>query len=178
MKNILSVAILALVLLLGACGSDTDSTEKEVASVNSEQKGETTEKVDTEKNDDSQKKEFNELIADTDNVKVTLLGVEKVVDKEWDEEKFLVKFEVENKRQDTIEVQANEVSADGKMIDEMMLMMSTEVSAGKKADAVLTIENYEGDLPALEDNLEMILHIFSWDNDEFTEDHQVTIDLK
>lgn len=178
MKNVVYVSLLALLLMLSACGSTADSSEKEVDSVSGEPKGEPTEQVDSQESDDTQKKELNQEIANTDNVKITLLGVEKVIDKEWDEEKFLVTFEVENKRQDTIVAQAREVSADGKMIDESMLTMSTEISGGKKADAVLSIQNYDGDLPALEENLEMILNIFSWDDYDFSEDHKVTIDLK
>ncbi|MCG3088269.1 hypothetical protein [Sporosarcina cyprini] len=177
MKKLISLSLVALLLLLGACSSTSSSSEKEIKSASGEEKTQKTEATD-EAADDNQKKELNQAIADTENVKVTLLNVEKVVDKEWDEEKFLVNFEVENKREDTIEVQAREVSADGKMVDDSMLNMSTEVSGGKKADAVLTIQNYDGDLPALEENLEMILYIFSWEDDNFEEKHQVTIDLK
>ena len=87
---------------------------------------------------------------------------------------------MENKREDTIEVQAREVSADGKMIDEGMITMSQEVASGKKAVATLTVQNYEedGELPPMEENIEMLLHIFSWDDMDFTEDHEVMIDLK
>lgn len=111
-------------------------------------------------------------------MKATLVSVERKTDSLFGDS-VEVTFEVENKRSDTIEVQAREVSADGKMIDEAMLVMSQEVSSGKKADAVLTIQNFEedGELPAMEENIEMLLHIFSWDDFDFTEDHEVTIDL-
>ena len=177
MKKLLGLSILSLLVILGACSES--STEKENDSVNSEATGEQpTNTQDQEDASENEKKEFNEVIADTDNVKATLIGFEKIVDKTWDEEKYVVKFEVENKREDTIEVQAREVSADGKMIDDSMLMMSTEISGGKKADAELTIQNYDGDLPVIEENLEMILHIFSWDDYDFSEDHNVTLELK
>lgn len=175
MKKLLGLSLLSLLVILGACSES--STDKEVESVNSETESEQpTDKQ--EESSENQKKELNQVIADTENVKATLIGIEKIVDKTWDEEKFVVTFEVENKREDTIEVQAREVSADGKMIDDSMLMMSTEVSGGKRADAELTIQNYDGDLPAIEENLEMILHIFSWDDYDFTEDHKVTIEMK
>ena len=51
-------------------------------------------------------------------MKATLISIEKVVDTEWDEEYYDINIEIENKREDTIEVQAHEVSADGKMIDD------------------------------------------------------------
>ena len=176
MKKLVGLSILSLLVILGACSES--STEKEIDSANSEAKGEQPTKEQEDASEDNQKKEFNEVIADTDNVKATLIGIEKVVDKTWDEEKYVVTFEVENKREDTIEVQAREVSADGKMIDDSMLMMSTEISGGKRADAELIIQNYDGDLPIIEENLEMILHIFSWDDYDFSEDHNVTIEMK
>lgn len=118
------------------------------------------------------------MIVDNETIKATLISVEKIVDTDWDEEKVEVKFEVENKREDTIEVQAREVSADDKMIDDMMLSMSTEISSGKRADAILTIQNYEGDLPVIEENIEMLLHVFSWDDMDFEEQHPVLIEFK
>src|SRR5699024_6751356 len=123
-------------------------------------------------------KEFNKEIIDNDSVKATLVSVEHIVDKDWDEEKYDIKFEVENKMDDTVEVQAREVSADGKMVDESMLMMSQEISGGKVADAVLTIESFEGDdLPDMEEDLEMILHVFSWEDMEQEENIDVNIEF-
>src|SRR5699024_11467173 len=78
----------------------------------------------------------------------------------------------------TIVVQAREVSADGKMIDDMMISMSQEISGGKMADAVLEIENYDGDLPEIEEDIEMILHIFSWDDHDFEGDVDVKIEFE
>lgn len=83
------------------------------------------------------------------------------MDDYWDEEYYEVKFEVENKQSETITFQAREVSADGKMINDSMLSMSQDVSSGKKADAVLTIQNYNGNLPAVTKDFEMLLHVFS-----------------
>lgn len=167
--------ILIFMLTLAACG-ETTSEEKEVESVNADSK--TSEPATTEEEpaeDESEKQEFNEEVANSDNVLAKLISVEKIVDTTFDEEKYEVKFEVENKRDDTIAIQAREVSADGKMIDEGMLTMSTDIAGGKKADAVLTIQNFEGDLPELNNDLEMLLHVISWDDMEFEEQHEVNI---
>lgn len=163
--------------LISACGNSANDTDGDTTDT-------TDEVTEADKNEQSDKedggkvREYNQQIVDNENIRATLVRVEHIVDETWDEERVEIVFEVENKRSDTIEVQAREVSADGKMIDDMMLVMSQEVAAGKLADAVLKIENYEGDLPAMEDNIEMVLHIFSWDDMDYTEDHPVTIDLK
>jgi hypothetical protein len=106
-----------------------------------------------------------------------LTKVEKIVDKEWDEELYRVTYEVENKTDRTLTFQANEVSSDGKMIDEGMLTMSQDVAPGKKADAVLEIQNYEGPLPEIKNNLEMILRVYDEDY-VVEEDHRVSVDFK
>jgi ABC-type glycerol-3-phosphate transport system substrate-binding protein len=177
MKKLLALPLLLMVFLT-ACG-ETEVQDKEVASVESADKSAdtATEETKTEETD-TEKKELNQLIVDNENIKATLISIEKIIDTDFDEEKIEVKFEVENKRADTIDVQAREVSADGKMIDESMLSMSTEIAAGKKADAVMTIQNYEGDLPAVENDLEMLLHVFSWDNMDWEESHQVNVEFK
>lgn len=167
MKKALSIFMFIFIIgALAACGGDTDT-----------QGGDNAGQEESQANENV--KEFNQEIVDNDNVKATLISVERKTDDIFGDS-VEITFEVENKRDDTIEVQAREVSADGKMIDQSMLTMSQEVASGKKADAVLTVQNYEedGELPAMEENIEMLLHIFSWDNMDFTEDHEVTIDLK
>ncbi|MCG7337158.1 hypothetical protein MHZ95_18015 [Sporosarcina sp. ACRSM] len=175
MKKLIGFLMLAMVLVLAACGDDSvETTDKEVGSVTGEQKETNKEEVQ----DENEKNELNQEVADTENIKATLVSIEKIVDKEWDEEKYKVTFEVENKREDTITVQAREVSADGKMIDESMLMMSQDISGGKKADAVLEIQNYDGDLPEINENLELILYVFSNEDFETVEEHKVVTNLK
>lgn len=177
MKKIIFL-LLAMMVAVGlvACGED-DTEKKEVSSVESSDNNDDEAKAEDEAQDEGDVKELDQEIVDNDNFKATLTGVEKIVDKEWDEERIEVTFEVENKREDTIEVQAREVSADGKMVDESMLNMSQEVSGGKKADAVLTIENYDGDLPDMENDLEMKLNIFSWDDMDFEEAYDLKVEF-
>lgn len=111
-----------------------------------------TEEDKAEEDEEDKKQEFDKKIVDNDSVTVDLISVERIVDKDWDEERIEVTFEDEIKRDDTIEVQAREVSVDGKKIDEMMLSMSTEVASDELADAVFRIENYDGDLPYIGNN--------------------------
>lgn len=180
MKRLLFL-LLATVIVIGlaACGEGSETEEKEVSNVDaSEKSDETTETAEAEEQDGNEVKEINQEIVDNENFKATLMSVQKIVDKEWDEERIEITFEVENKREDTIDVQAREVSADDKMIDESMLSMSQEVAGGKKADAVLTIENYDGDLPTMEKNLEMKLAVIDWESLENDEEYDVKIDFK
>lgn len=180
MKKALFLTMLILALGLTSACSDKEVQVKEVEKVASaDETVEVTEEQAVETTEeDTFKEEINKVIVDNENITATLLSVEKIVDKDWDEEKVVVAFDIENKRPFTIEVQAREVSADGKMIDDMMLSMSTEISSGKRADAVLTIQNYDGDLPVIEENIEMFLHVFSWDDFDFEEQHPVLVEFK
>ena len=173
MKKLLVVGLSAL--MLAACGN-AEVTEKKVDKVESTEKASPEEQAAEQKQVDTIK--VGKQIADTPTMKATLVSVEKVVDKEWDEEYVDVKYEIENKLDKTIVIQAREVSADGKMIDEGMLDMSQEVAAGKKADAVMRVQNYEGELPTIETNLEMLLLAIDNDTYEDIEQHKVNVDFK
>lgn len=162
---------------LVACSDENNNNDENTTRNNENEETEEVESDEEHNENEGWTKEFNQEIANNDHIKATLISVEHIIDETWDEERFEIKFEVENKRDDTIEVQAREVSADGKMVDDSLLFMSQEVSGGKKADAVLKIQSYDGDLPSMEDNIEMLLHIFSWDDFDFREDHKVIIDL-
>lgn len=179
MRNIL-FALLSFIIIAGLVACDGEEVQdKDVSSVeSSNEENEAAAAEEETEEEEEAVKEFNKEIIDNDSVKATLVSVEHIVDKDWDEEKYEIKFEVENKLDDTVEVQAREVSADGKMVDESMLMMSQEISGGKVADAVLTIESFEGDdLPDMEEDLEMILHVFSWEDMEQEENIDVNIEF-
>lgn len=171
MRKYLSILFVALLLTLAACGDDVE--KKSVSSVESSDKNE--EASDEQEESQEESKDFNEVIVDNDNLKVTLISVAKVEDKEWDEERYEVNFEIINKRDDTIEVQAHEVSADGKMIDDLVAFSET-VSGGKEADAIMVIENYDGDLPEIKEDLEFVLDVFSYDED-YEEQQDVKIEF-
>lgn len=169
-------------LVLAACGEESASTETtETQNVTTEESVETQEESSKEVSKESEESvfEYNQVIADNDNFKATLLEIEHVYDEEWDEERIEVRFDVENKRADTIEVQARSLSINGRMVDDGLQSMSQEVASGKVAEAVLTIEDYSGEeLPALEGDFEMLLHVFSWDNMDYEEDAEVKVILE
>lgn len=186
MKRYLFIIVTVLLSIgLVACSGD-EVEEKEVDNVDLADQDDTDEGEKEEAEDKSEEaeddaeeevKEIDEEVVDNEDITARLISVEKIVNKDFDEEKYEIKFEVENKRDTTIEVQAREVSADSKMIDESMLMMSQEISGGKSADAVLTIQSFEDDLPEIEKDLDFILHVFDWDDYEFELDVDVNIDF-
>ncbi|HLR80561.1 MAG TPA: hypothetical protein VK119_08295 [Bacillota bacterium] len=168
---LLFVLVLSLGTVLISCGKSTNTPPKaEDEKADQEEK----QKVDDQ---EAVEETVNQEIADTDNIKATLLSVEKIVDKELNQEKYEITFDVENKRDDTIIVTAKEVSSNDKMIDNRMLFMHQEISPGKSADAVLSIENIKGELPEIKETLEMTLHIMSTDHYDIEEQHQIVIDL-
>lgn len=179
------VAVLFSIGLVACSGEEVE--EKEVDNIeladqdNSDESEEeeveaAAESEETEETEEDKKK-IDEEVADTENVTASLISVEKIVDKDFDEERYEIKFEVENKIDDLIVIQAREVSSDGKMIDESMLMMSQEISGGKSADAVLTIESFDEDLPEIKDDLEMKLQIIDGESYMDIESIDVNIDF-
>ncbi|WJY27524.1 MULTISPECIES: hypothetical protein [Sporosarcina] len=177
MKKNLLLLLVASVLGLAACGETSE--ENVGGTVNSDDSGpEATEPAeDTEQNVEGEDNEINEVIADNENLKATLVKIVKKTHSTWGNSIEVI-FDVENKRQDKIEVQARSVSADGRMVDETLLSMSQEVAAGKSAKATLSIEDYEGyKFPELNSDLEMELHVFSWDDMEYEENFPVKVEL-
>lgn len=179
MAKIKLLAVLGICgFVLTACGEESDSTKNtETQEPTTEESVATKEETKEETNENIY--EYNEVVSDNENFKATLLEIEYVYDEEWDEERIEARFDVENKREDTIEVQARSVSINGRMVDESLQSMSQEVASGKVAEAVLTIEDYNGnELPALEGEFEMLLHVFSWDDMEYGEDAEVNVNFE
>lgn len=164
------IAFLLLFFLLAACGETTEE--------NVNGKVENTEQTSEDTGTDEEEEranEINQVIVDNENVKATLVKIVKKEDPIWGRSIEVI-FDVQNKRQDSIEVQARSVSADGRMVDEALLTMSQEVAPGKSATAKLTIQEFEGyEFPELKENFEMTLHIFSWDQMDYQEDHPVKV---
>lgn len=179
-KRILFLSIiLGITLVVGACGEEAaDSGSGAMEEAEASEDNESGTETEESGNDDGRNvQEFDQEIVDNENVKAVLKSIEYIEDDIFGDA-IEITFEVENKRDDTIEVQAREVSADGKMVDEAMQSMSQEVAGGKVADAVLTIQSLEGkELPSMEENFEMLLHVFSWDDMDFEEGHEVKVEF-
>ena len=171
MKRIFFGTALLLIMslfLVGCSDSEDDSLDGTVESNSSENDSEA-------KEEDVEEESIDEVIVDDKNYKATLLEIVKKEDEIFGKTIEVV-FEVENKLDQMITVQARDVSADGYMVDETILAMSQDVVGGKKAKAVLSIEDFEGyDFPELEENLEMVLHIFEEETYDTIGDHEVNI---
>lgn len=160
-KLILILGIIVLSFSLIACG-ETSTEEKEVDNVESSGQDDAEEVVEEESSD---VEEIGEVIADDDTLKATLVSVEHKVDEMFDEESYRFNIELENKYDGKIVVQARDVSIDGTMVDDMVFF-SEEIAEGKKANGQLEIQNYDGDLPEMNEELEMILIVSddeTWD---------------
>src|SRR5699024_8368693 len=117
MKKIILMLMVSFVLILGAC---TETENKEMESIESTEKNNLEENENSEEPEKESKKELDQTLVDNDNLKAVVTSITKIEDKEWDEERYEISIEVDNKREDTIEVQAYEVSADDVMIDDMV----------------------------------------------------------
>lgn len=120
----LLLIVLFVFSFIAACGNTANDTEDLDKTDTTDEVVEKDEGEKTTEKNDGMVREYNQQIVDNENIRATLVRVERIVDETWDEERVEIVFEVENKRSDTIEVQAREVSADGKMIDDTMLVMS------------------------------------------------------
>jgi|SRR5699024_7509125 len=152
-----------------------DSKNTEEVSVSTDEEDSDSNKEDSDDEEvDSEVNDYNEIVLDTENVKVELISVEKVEDEFWEEEYYQINFDVTNNFEDTIEIQAHEASMDGKMIEDMIIFSET-VSSGKSSDAQMLIENYEGELPEFDDELEFNLVIWGHEDYDIELEEKVTI---
>src|SRR5699024_1842563 len=162
---LLTVFILSIVLV--ACGDSTE--EVEVNSVDSSNNNEVVENNSEEENEENVEEdveEVGEVVADDDTIKATLDNIEHKKDEMFDEESYRVNFELENKYNGKIVVQARSVSIDWSMVDDMVLF-SDDIAEGKKENGKLDIQNFDGDLPELTEDLEMKLGVL--DDESFQE---------
>lgn len=169
MKKLILFPLLIFVLLINACGTTEENMS---GTVNENENNKTTDETEEAKKEEN---EINKVIVDNENVKATLVKIVKKNDDIFGNSVEVV-FDIQNKRKDTIEVQARNVSVDDRMVDETILSMSQEIAAGKSATASLTINEFEGyDMPKFDKNFEMKLYFFSWDNMDFEEEHPVKV---
>lgn len=186
-KKALALASLAAVMTLTACGPLDSLVEDEKAKETkqtqdvdkkSEDKKSEDKKVSKEEKGKSGKDiEAKEVIYDKDGVTITFLGAEFVEDSFGDEMNFL--FDVENTLTRNIEVQAENVSVDGRMVNEMNVTMSDSIAAGKVGTATLSFGDYDGKgLPEFNETLELNLQLFDWDDWDFEVEVPVKVNLK
>ncbi len=180
MKKVFSWMVLLITIgLIMGCSVETEEVPSKVSKNVEEQPSDDDSKEQTEKEDKENEKdteeELNKEIVNDDKFRAVLLSVKKEKDSIFGDQ-IVVKFELENKTDQTIEVQAREVSADGKMVDDGALTMSQEISPGKIADGKLKMMSFDDyELPELKENLELILHVFSWDDMDFALDYPVEV---
>lgn len=158
--------------------SDEDEEEEENQDEEIEVKGvQTSEDEDDDEEDVEVIKEFNETIVNEDDFAIQLENVEKTEDVKYEDDKIEINFKVKNKRDHTILIDSGEVSADGKMVDPYNAYLSSEVAGKKKADATLKIQNRGGDLPKIEEDLELVLNIRDPEDYDYREEIFIQIDL-
>lgn len=174
MKKLWTILVLALVLLLAACG-DSTTEKKEVSSVDS---GSETEKSsdDQASAEESDTEKVDKVIADDEYIKATLVSVEHKVDKDFDEEKYTLNIDLENKTEKKIVVQSEDVSIDGTMVDDMVFF-SEDIAGGKKSKGKLDIQNYEGELPEMNEDIEFKLIILDDETFDTIAEHDVKVDF-
>ncbi len=176
MKKIIFGSAIILLLALAGCG-DSSEEENLNGTVNNETStnDKTNSKNEADDNAAGDKESINEVIVDNDMYKITLLEITKRNDEIWGKTIDVV-YEVENRLDYTIGVQARSVSADGYMVDESIYSMSQEVVGGKKAKAVLSINEMEGyEFPELNNEFEMTLLVFNYDTFEDIAEHLVQV---
>src|SRR5699024_10962949 len=181
MKKIILMLMVSFVLILGAC---TETENKEMESIESTETNtqEVSDENNLEENENSEepekesKKELDQTLVDNDNLKAVVTSITKIEDKEWDEERYEISIEVDNKREDTIEVQAYEVSADDVVIDVVVMFMVIDALV-KRLTSILIIENYYYELTEILNNLVFILDVFGFDHYDNEEKHDVKIEF-
>lgn len=128
MKRVIFGAFVAGALVLSGCGEGETEVEKKEATVSTEQE---------EVKNDKEKAIEEQVVLDNDQYMV------KVVDFVVKEDSFSgqeakVILEVENKTDQTIEVQSREGSVDGEMFDDAFVLSET-VAPGKTAKMSLSL---------------------------------------
>lgn len=181
MRKLLVLFTVLFTIMLVGCSfnfADKDVEEKEVSAVETsdDKEVDNDEVIEEEEEEKEETTEIEKVLVDNKHLKATMKNIVKVTNERWDEERYEINIEIENKRDDTIEVTAREVSADDVMIDKMVFFSET-VASGKTAHGQMAIENFDGPLPDMKENLEFILHIYSHDDFDFEDNHEIKIEF-
>lgn len=180
MKKIQILGTLGLSLLVfSACGTSGEKKEGKVETSVEKIEVNSAEVTEESSGPKDEVTEYNQEILDNESIKVSLIDVKHIKKQEFGNEKYIISFDVENKTDKSITVQARDVSINNRMVDTGLLTMSTDITAGKSATADLEISSFSDDeLPKLEGNLEMVLHTYSWDDMDHELDVPVNITFK
>ena len=180
MKKILGITLVLLLCLgIGGCTTLEAVKPTETVTTTTEQPEATiTENPEPTKNENL--REYNKVLVDNENLRAELLSIEYMYDDIFDQEVIEVTFDITNKQDFPIEVQARSVSINDRMVegDDILVAMSQEVGPGKSAYADLSIQGFgKGKLPKLEGNFEMTLYIFNWDDWDYSVEIPVSVPL-
>lgn len=177
MKRQLIAALSLSTLALTACGGEADSQPPE-EKMTEETAEEEEAEMEEEEADAKDTIEINEQVVDDENITAEFVDIDHIYNEVFDHEKYEVNFDVTNHTDDTIKVQARNVSINDNMVDNGIISMSQDIAADKSATATLTIDNYDEDtFPELENNFEMELHILNEADFEDIGDYPVSVDL-
>lgn len=171
MKKIL-LLVTAAIFLLSACG-ETNEEPKEVSKVEKE----SNESENNESEETEGEASYDEVLIDSDIAKITLEGISNVTDDIFGDS-HVIKVSIENKSDDTIVIQTDQVSVDGLMVTDNVFF-SEEVAGGKKANGKIEIQVFDDEeLPPLDEELEMILKVISEETYETIEEEKINIEIK
>ena len=175
MRKFLLLLSIVFLVALSACG-ETTSEEKEVASVNKDDTEKTNEEEESDASEEPEESTYDEVLLDDDVAIITLVSIETVKDDTFGDE-HKIKLEIENKSDETIVIQSEQVSIDGLMVDDMVAFSET-VAGGKRANGNLDIMSFDDELPELNENLEFILLVLDDETYERISETDVSVDLK
>lgn len=157
--------------LLAGCGETTTET---VNSTTEKDKNKETEVEQAEE----KAPEVEEVVADSENVKITYRGT--IIEDSIMGKEAKIVFDIENKTDSTIIVQERELSIDDTMVDEATTSFSATVAAGKSAKKQsISIYDFEGyDFPEFLDNAEMKLIVIDEETFDRIEEFSVSINFE
>lgn len=162
---------------------DSSTDESEV----SEPESEEDESEATDESSNDQYVAINETFADDDILTGELVEIEFLSDEFYDEDDELFKYdryelrlEIENHSDETLEMEAREVSINDRMVGEGIFYNGYIVSPGKSAQVIFElgdISQTDGiELPPLENNFEMVLRLHTEDYETIGE-YPISVNL-
>jgi len=145
------IYLLAFILILSACGVPSQSNL-------------------ATPDDKKEEKTIQQLVVDNENVKMTVLNMNK------SNSTVTITFDILNKREDSIKIKAEQLSVDDRMVDESIYQLEDEILPHKAANVKLIIQQKEGvDFPEFKNDIEMELYISSLKDPSYVEQHLVNI---